>query len=102
MKTEELQLARWKQARRMGRREYALKLGVLVYGPVVGIPWALTMMMLEVLWDGLPFTLERFGAKLGVGLLMFGIIGYFTRLQRWDSLMRRFGNGDAASEAAGN
>ncbi|MEP7218462.1 MAG: hypothetical protein ABI876_06075 [Bacteroidota bacterium] len=103
MKKEELQLARWRQARKMGRKEYALKLGVLVYGPVVAIPWAITMMLLEKLWDGLPMTLERLGAKLAVGLLLFGVIGYFTRLRRWDSLMRRFGNDDTtASGSAGN
>ncbi|MEO5929058.1 MAG: hypothetical protein ABIR47_03910 [Candidatus Kapaibacterium sp.] len=95
MKKEELQLARWKQARKMGRKEYALKLGVLVYGPVVAIPWAITMMVLEKLWDGLPMTLERLGAKIAAGFLFFGILGYFTRLRRWDSLMRRFGKGDA-------
>jgi uncharacterized membrane protein len=83
----EKQAARWAKTRQMGRGRYTLIYGVLIWGVVTGILWAVAMAWMQG-WNQLP-------GFLIFGLIGFPIGGYFYGRLMWRIFEARY---DAAKQ----
>lgn len=90
MHTSERRLEKTERLRRMGRRTYILRYGVILWGGLTGLLWAAAM----------PFVVENWSFWIGLVLALVGfpIGGYFWGAWMWRNMERQWAGNDEAGE----